>query len=103
MLLEANFSTYEVTDENKKKNFLIVSLGTNTFDTLCNLTAPDLSSDKTYAELVTLLKDHFVSRPSYHSSICLFQQRKKSPTENLKEVYVDLKNLANICKFISNF
>ena len=42
VLLEANFSTYEVTDNEKKKNFLIVSLGTKIFDTLYNLTALDL-------------------------------------------------------------
>ena len=103
VLLEANFSTYEVTDENKKKNFLIVSLGTKIFDTLCNLTAPELPSDKTYDDLVTLLKDHFTSRPSYHRSLCLFQQRRKSSTETLKEVYVDLKNLANNCKFGNSY
>ena len=70
-----------------------MSLGSKTFYTLCNLTALDLPSDKTYAELITLLSDHFVSRPSYHRSLCLFQQRRKYPIETLKEVYVDLKNL----------
>ena len=83
VLLEANLQTYEVTDENKKKNFLIISLGTKTFDTLCNLTAPDLPSDKTYNELVDLLKEHFVTKPSYHRSLCLFQQKKKLSNESL--------------------
>ena len=46
VLPEANFSKYKVTDENKKNNFKIVSLGTKVFDTLSNIIASDLPSGK---------------------------------------------------------
>ena len=45
VVMEANFAAYEETDEDKKKNFLIVSLGPKTFGTLCNLCAPQLPGE----------------------------------------------------------
>ena len=103
VLMEANFAAYEVTDEDKKKNFLIVSLGPKTFGTLCNLWASQLPGEKAYNELVDLLKEHFVTKPSYHRSLCLFQQRRKYAKESLKEFYVELKNLANNCNFGNSY
>ena len=50
-----------------------------------------------------MLKEHFVTKPSFHRSLCMFQQRRKSPTESLKEVYMDLKSLANNCQFGNNY
>ena len=98
-LFQANLAAYDITDEGKKKNFLIISLGSKVFDTLSNLTAPDLPSDKTYNELVDLLKAHYVIKPSYHRSLCLFQRRVKKSSESLKELYADLKRLAKDCDF----
>ena len=76
MLLEAIFATHLVTDEARKKGWLMVGLGTKHFGTLCNLTAPTAPSDKTYSELVEVLKSHFITKPSYHKSLCVFTQRK---------------------------
>ena len=98
-LFQANLNAYDITDEDKKKNFLIISLGSKVFDTLSNLTAPELPSDKTYNELVQLLKTHYVSKPSYHRSLCLFQRRVKNSNESLKDLYADLKRLAKDCNF----
>ena len=71
-LFQANLDVYEITDEDKKKNFLIISVGSKVFNTLSDLTAPVLPSDKTYDELIGLLKAHYVTKPSYHRSLCSF-------------------------------
>ena len=103
MLLEAIFSTHLVTEEARKKGWLMMGLGTKHFSTLCNLTAPDPPTAKTYSQLVELLKGHFVTKPSYHKSLCEFQQRKKQAGESVKEMFADLKGLANNCNFGASY
>ena len=102
-LLEANFSNFAITDESKKKNVLLVSVGTDIFAVLGNICAPDLPHTKSYSELLALLKAHYDVKPSYHRSLLAFQQRRKKGGESLKELYADLKCLAKDCDFGSNF
>ena len=98
-LLEANFSNLEITDEDKKKNVLLVSVGTDVFSVLGNLCAPDLPHTKSYAEILNVLKGHYVIKPSYHRSLITFQQRNKRKEESFKELYADLKAAAKNCNF----
>ena len=37
-LIQANFNSYGIIDSNKKKNFLLISIGTKIISTLANLT-----------------------------------------------------------------
>ena len=99
----ANLDAYNITGEMKRKNFLIILISCKVFSTLSDLTAPDLSPDKTYGELIDLLKEHYVTKPSYHRSLCLFQRRVKKSEKSLKELYVDLKRLAKDCNFGTTF
>ena len=102
-LLEANFSNLGITEDTKKKNVLLVSLGTDVFGILGNLCAPDLPHTKTYECLLNLLKSHYIVTPSYHRSLVGFQQRKKKNDESVHSLYVDLKALAKDCKFGDQF
>ena len=102
-LFEAHLATNEITDEAKKKNHLFVSIGTQAFFTLANLTAPDMPTDKSYGQLIDLMKSHYITKPSYHRSLVLFQQRRKLENESLKELYADLKRLAKNCNFGATF
>ena len=71
-LFEANLAAYDITDEAKRKNVLIISVGSKVFSTLSDLTAPDLTSDKTYGELIDLLKAHYVTKPSHITRVLAF-------------------------------
>ena len=102
-LFEANLAAYDIIDQAKRKNFMIISVGSEVFITLSDLTAPDLPSDKTYGELIDLLKAHYVTKPSYHRSLCLFQRRVKKSDESLRQLYADLKRLAKDCNFGTTF
>ena len=102
-LLEANFLNLEINEAEKKKNVLLVSVGTEIFAVLGNICAPDLPHTKTYEELLALLKAHYDVKPSYHRSLLAFQQRKKKEGESLKELYADLKRLAKDCEFQDQF
>ena len=102
-LIETNFAAHSITEESKKKNMLLVSMGTKIFATLANLTAPDNPTEKSYDEIVAALKLHFITKPTYHRSLLLFQQRKKKESESLKELYSELKKLAKDCHFGATF
>ncbi|XP_068243850.1 uncharacterized protein [Palaemon carinicauda] len=55
-LLETHFGHLNVTEADKKKNVLLVSLGTEVFSVLGNLCAPDLPHTKSYDDLAQLLE-----------------------------------------------
>ena len=100
-MLQAHFGHYGINDDTKKKNSLLISLGTETFSVLASLCAPSLPHDDTlkYDDIVSLLKTHFIVKPSYHRSLIKFQQRKKNRNESLRDLYADLKALASDCNF----
>ncbi|XP_076036431.1 uncharacterized protein LOC143022207 [Oratosquilla oratoria] len=102
-MLQAHFAYNEITDDNKKKNSLSVSLGSDTYSTLASLTSPDLPHVKTYNDLVKLLEAHYKVKPSYHRSLIKFQNRKKKSDESLRDLYADLKSLAKDCSFDALF
>ena len=102
-LLEAHLSHQGITDEAKKKNYLLVSVGTEVYSVLGNICAPDLPHTKGYEDLVKLLKAHYIIKPSYHRSLLVFQQRKKKPDENLNTLYAEIKALAKHCNFGNTF
>jgi len=54
----------KVMDEDLKRATLLSVIGPCTFKVLWNLLAPDKLGDKTYAQLVKVLTDHFSPRPS---------------------------------------
>ena len=45
----------------------------------------------------------FITKPSYHRSLVLFQQRRKKDSESLRDLFADLKRLAKDCHFGDNF
>ena len=96
-LFDAHMQAHSITDNDKKKALLLCSLGIKSFAILVNLTAPDMPADKTYAQLCDILKSHYVSKPSYHRSLHLFQNRRKMVNESLNDLYADLKRLADDC------
>ena len=102
-LIEATFTTYRITDEVMKKNLLITNIGMENFAVLANLTAPESPSDKSFDQLIAAMKKHFITKPSYHRSLVVFQQRRKKEGESLKDLYADLKKLAKDCHFGDTF
>ena len=102
-MLQAHFDFNGITEDVKKKNCLLVSLGSEAYSTLASLSSPKMPHEKNYSELVELLESHYEIKPSYHRSLIRFQQRKKKNGEGLRDLYADLKTLAKDCSFGSQF
>lgn len=71
-LLKVLFAHLGITEESKKKNWLLVSVGTETYSVLGNICEPDLPHTKSYDDLVVVLKGQYVMKPSYHRSLLAF-------------------------------
>ena len=53
-----------IDDASKKRSVLLAGVGPTTYTLLCNLVSPDKPGDKSYDEIVAILKDHFNPMPS---------------------------------------
>ena len=102
-LFSMNCAVNEVTEATAKRALLLSSVGVDTFSTICKLTAPKLPSEVPFDDLVSQLKSHFITKPSYHRALCDFLQRKKKSSESVKEYYAELKLLAQQCEFNNDF
>ena len=94
IMLLAHFAHNGITKDVKKKNSLLVSVGSEIYSTLASLSSPELPHEKDYNDLVKLLESHFVVKPSYHRSLIRFQQRKKKAGESLQDLYIRFKGFS---------
>ena len=62
--MEQHFIAQGVTDEGKQKAVLLSSCGTQTYQLMRNLVAPDRPSTKTLAQLIKPVKGHHQPHPS---------------------------------------
>ena len=102
-LFDMKCQVNEITEDAAKRALLLSSVGVDAFSTICKLTAPKFPSAVPFVELVTVLKSHFITKPSYHRALCDFLQRKTKGNETVKEYYAELKQLAQQCDFSSEF
>ena len=61
--LQKYFKAYDIADDEddaaKRRAILLTSIGSNCFQVLKDLAFPDAPNTKTFAQLVTLLREHF--------------------------------------------
>ena len=61
--LEHYFTANEITDNRKKRAVLLSSCGAKTYKLIRNLVAPGKPTDKSFAELVNIVKNHLNPQP----------------------------------------
>ncbi|XP_033993597.1 uncharacterized protein K02A2.6-like [Trematomus bernacchii] len=64
-----------------------------------NLLSPDKPKDKTYTQLVELLKNHFDPKPSEIVQRYKFDSRNREPNESVMEYVAELRRLAQDCNY----
>lgn len=68
-MLHHFFEAIEIDDAGRWKAILLSSVGSQTYSLMRNLVSPAKPGDKSFEELVKLLKDHFNPRPSEMCSV----------------------------------
>ena len=84
----------KVTDDELKRATLLSVIGPRTFKLLRNLITPAKPGDKTYAELVEVLTDHFSPKQSEIVQRSKFYSRSRKPGEKISSYVAELCALA---------
>ncbi len=78
---------------------LRIWLGPSTFSMLRNLVSPAKPGDKTFEELVALLKQHYNPTPSETVQRAKFHSRVRKPRETIADFVAELRSPAEFCDF----
>lgn len=90
--MEHFFATNEITDAAIQKSILIKVIGAQTYSLMRNLLSPDKPGEKSFIDLVELLKNHF--KPSERVQRFKFDSLMRKPTESEGEYVAELRELA---------
>ena len=93
------FAANDITEASKKKSVLLSVIGLSTYALLRNLVLPAKPGDKTYDELVSVLKEHYNPTPSETVQRSRFNSRFRKPVESVSTFVAELRSLAEFCNY----
>lgn len=96
--LEQYFLANEV-DAGKQVPVLLSVIGGPTYSLLRDLTAPDKPADKSYQEIVDVLKNHLSPKPINIAERFRFHKRDQKSDESVKDYTAQLRKLSEHCAF----
>ncbi len=98
-MLHHFFEANEIDDASRQKAILLTSVGSQTYSLMRNLVSPTKPGDKTFDELVKLLKDHFNPKPSEIVQRFKFNSRNRQHGETVMEYVAVLRKLVQDCNY----
>uniref|UniRef100_A0A1A7YSF0 Gypsy retrotransposon integrase-like protein 1 n=2 Tax=Iconisemion striatum TaxID=60296 RepID=A0A1A7YSF0_9TELE len=98
-IMDQFFEANEINDGEKQRAILLSVVGASTYSLMRNLLSPIKPKEKTYDELVTLLKNHFDPKPSEIVQRYKFDSRSRKPEESVMEYVAELRRLAQDCNY----
>ncbi|XP_062297408.1 uncharacterized protein K02A2.6-like [Scomber scombrus] len=93
------FEANEIDDASRQKAILLSSVGSQTYSLMRNLVSPAKPGDKTFDELVKLLKEHFNPKPSEIVQRFKFNSRNRKNGETVMEYVAVLRKLSQDCNY----
>ena len=93
------FVSANAIEDGKVVPTLLTVVGSKNYSLLRGLVSPALSKDKTYDELVELLKKHFDPEPIIIAERFHFYQRNQKAGESIAEYLATLRRLVSHCQF----
>ena len=97
--LEHFFTANDIRDEGKKKAAFLSIVGAGTYKVLRNIVSPAKPGDKSYADLVKALSQHFKPTPSEIVERFKFHSRVRKPGESVAAYVTELRSLTEFCNF----
>ncbi|KAL3969421.1 ER membrane protein complex subunit 3 [Sarotherodon galilaeus] len=98
-ILDYFFVANDIKEEEKKRAVLLSCVGTQTYALIRNLLSPVKPGDRSYAELVGLLDNHFHPKPSEIVQRWKFNTWNRRPEESVGDYVAELRKLAQDCNF----
>lgn len=97
--LEQYFIANGVESEDKKRAILLTMSGPATYQLIRNLCAPTKPTQKSFDQLVKVVRDHYEPPPPVMQQRFSFHSRSRQPGESIMEFVTDLKKLSEHCEF----
>ena len=85
--------------QNKRRAILLSVLGASTYEVLRNLCLPQKPADKSYTDLIQLLKTHYSPKPSETVQRYKFNTRQRHQNETISSYVAELRRLAEHCNY----
>lgn len=98
-ILEQFFEANGIDDGDRQRAILISVVGAPTYSLLRNLISPEKPKDKTYEQVVLILKNHFNPQPSEIVQRYKFDSRTRKLEESVTEYVAELRRLAQNCNY----
>ena len=89
--LQEYFVANEVEEAAKQKAVLLRVVGAETYQLMRSLTAPQKPTEKSFEQLVTIVKEHHNPRPSVILQRFKFGSRKQKPRESIATFVSELR------------
>ena len=96
--LQLYFEANRVEDD-RKVAVLLTVVGAQTYDTLRSLLAPTSPRDKSYEELLEVLRKHYDPQPLLVAERFRFYKRSQRTDESISDFLADLRRLSIKCEF----
>ena len=97
--LEQFFQANGIDDEGKRRAVLLSVCGGSVYQLIRNLVAPGKPADKSFSELVTLVRTHFRPSPSVTVQRYNFNSRSQRDGESVSQFVAELRRLSEHCDF----
>ncbi len=97
--MEQFFAANVIADEDKKRAVFLTLIGEKAYALLRNLVAPAKPSDKSYAQLTDIMKNHLDPKPLVIAERFRFHRRNQEEGESVSQYLAELRKLAERCDF----
>ena len=100
--LQQYFIANDVADEDKKRAIHLSNSGPQTYQLVKNLLAPAKPTEKTFTDIVAVLKEHWQPKPSEIVQRHNFHSRVQKEGESIADYVAELRRLSEHCGFKEN-
>ncbi len=97
--LDLYFVANGITEAEKKRAVLLTVSGPATYKLIRSLAAPKKPAEKSFAELVALVKSHYSPKPSVIVQRFQFHSRMQQTGESVAAFVAELRQLSEFCEF----
>ena len=97
--LEQYFAANDVESAEKRRAIFLSACGAQTYQLLKNLVAPEKPTERSFGELIELVKDHLQPKPSIIVERFTFHSRNRKEGESVAVYVAELKRLSEHCGF----
>lgn len=97
--LKEYFIANDLEEATKQKAILLSVVGAETYQLMRSLTAPKKPTEKSFDQLVALVKEHHHPKPSVILQRFKFGSRRQKPGEPIANFVSDLRRLSEHCDF----